>query len=49
VSGKAVTLKWEYERSYGRLICKVLLPNGEDICLDQVKAGMAWALQARSG
>jgi len=42
VSGKNVNLECENERSYGRLICKILLPNGEDACLDQVKAGMAW-------
>ena len=42
VSGKTVTLDCENERSYGRLICKILLPDGEDACLDQVKAGMAW-------
>jgi len=42
VSGKAVRLECENERSYGRMICKVLLPDGEDACLDQVKAGMAW-------
>ena len=41
-SGKSVTLDCENERSYGRLICKILLPNGEDLDLDQVKAGMAW-------
>jgi endonuclease YncB( thermonuclease family) len=42
VFGKGVTLQCEYERSYGRLICKILLSDGEDLCLDQVKAGMAW-------
>ena len=42
ISGKTVTLECENERSYGRLICKILLPNGEDADLDQVKAGMAW-------
>jgi endonuclease YncB( thermonuclease family) len=42
VSGKTVALECEDERSYGRLICKVLLPNGEDADLDQVKAGLAW-------
>jgi endonuclease YncB( thermonuclease family) len=42
VSRKAVTLQCKYERSYGRLICKVLLPYGEDLCLDHVKAGMPW-------
>ena len=41
-SGKVVRLECENERSYGRLICKVLLQHGEDACLDQVKAGMAW-------
>jgi endonuclease YncB( thermonuclease family) len=42
VSGKTVALECENERSYGRFICKVLLPNGEDVCLDQAKTGMAW-------
>ena len=42
ISGKTVTLECENERSYGRLICKILLPNAEDVDLDQVKAGMAW-------
>ena len=28
--------------SYGRLVCKVLLPNREDVNLDQIKAGLAW-------
>lgn len=42
VSGKTVALECENERSYGRFICKVLLPNGEDVCLDQAKIGMAW-------
>jgi len=42
VSGRNVTLECENERSYGRMICKVLLPNSEDVCLDQLKAGMAW-------
>ena len=42
LSGKTATLDCESERSYGRLICKILLPDGEDVCLDQVKAGMAW-------
>jgi endonuclease YncB( thermonuclease family) len=42
VSGRNVTLECENERSYGRMICKVLLPTGEDACLDQLKAGMAW-------
>src|SRR5262249_43565024 len=39
---KQVTLNCEDKQSYGREICKVLLPNGEDACLDQVGAGFAW-------
>jgi hypothetical protein len=42
IAGKTVTLECENERSYGRLICKILLPNRADVDLDQVKAGMAW-------
>jgi endonuclease YncB( thermonuclease family) len=42
VFGKAVMLDCGKEESYGRLVCKVLLRDGEDACLDQVKAGMAW-------
>jgi hypothetical protein len=30
-------LDCESDRSYGRLICKILLPDSEDVCLDQVK------------
>jgi len=42
VSGKTVTLDCENEQSYERLVCKILLGDGEDACLDQVKTGMAW-------
>jgi endonuclease YncB( thermonuclease family) len=42
VFGKTVMLDCGKEESYGRLVCKVLLPNGEDADLDQVKAGLAW-------
>jgi endonuclease YncB( thermonuclease family) len=41
ISGKSIALKCGNERSYGRLICKILL-DGDDICLDQVRDGMAW-------
>jgi len=42
VSDKTVTLECKKERDkYGRLVCKVLLGTA-DVCLDQVKAGMAW-------
>ncbi|GEM_PF-924528 len=42
VFGKQVNLDCENKESYGRLICKVMLPDGEDVCLDQVRDGMAW-------
>ena len=42
ISNKSVELHCSDERSYGRLLCKILLPNQEDVDLDQVKAGMAW-------
>jgi len=42
ISGKAVMLQCSGDRSYGRMICKILLSDGEDVCLDMVKAGMAW-------
>jgi endonuclease YncB( thermonuclease family) len=42
ISGKTVNLECSDERSYGRLICKILLPNGEDADLGQLKTGMAW-------
>lgn len=41
VFGKSVTLQCGKEESYGRLVCKVL-PDDRDVCLEQVKAGMAW-------
>jgi endonuclease YncB( thermonuclease family) len=42
VLGKNVNLDCSGKQSYGRLVCKVLLTNGEDVDLDQVKADMAW-------
>jgi endonuclease YncB( thermonuclease family) len=42
VFGKTVRLECLKEESYNHRICKVLLPEGEDVCLDQVKAGLAW-------
>jgi len=42
ISGKTVTLDCGGGQSYGRLVCKVLLPKGEDVDLEQVKAGLAW-------
>jgi endonuclease YncB( thermonuclease family) len=42
VLGKDVILDCGKDESYGRLVCKVMLPTGEDVGLDQVKAGEAW-------
>jgi endonuclease YncB( thermonuclease family) len=44
IFGKTVNLECKNERDdYGRLVCKILLqPSGEDVCLDQLKAGLAW-------
>jgi endonuclease YncB( thermonuclease family) len=42
VLGKQVNLECAGQDRYGRWACKVLLPNGEDVDLDQIEAGMAW-------
>src|SRR5579875_104115 len=42
IAGRTVALDCEPDLSDGRMICKVLLPGGEDVDLDQVRAGMAW-------
>jgi len=42
VMSKQVNLDCTDLDRYGRLTCKVLLPTGQDIDLDQIKAGMAW-------
>lgn len=42
VFGKQVELDCINDQSYGRIVCKVLLPNGEDVDLAQVKEGLAW-------
>jgi endonuclease YncB( thermonuclease family) len=41
VFDKQVTIEWSKRDKYGRIVGKVLL-NGSDVCLEQVKAGMAW-------
>jgi endonuclease YncB( thermonuclease family) len=38
---KQVTVEWSKTDKYRRIVGKVLL-NGSDVCLEQVKAGMAW-------
>lgn len=41
VAGKAVSVDWQKRDKYKRIIGKVLL-DGQDICLEQIKAGMTW-------
>jgi endonuclease YncB( thermonuclease family) len=36
-----VTVEFEKKDKYGRTVGKVLL-NGTDVCLEQIKLGMAW-------
>lgn len=40
-SGTTVSVAYEKSDHLGRIVGKVLL-NGQDICLEQLKAGMAW-------
>ena len=41
VSGKQVEVEWSKRDRYRRLVSKVLL-EGNDVCLQQIRAGMAW-------
>src|SRR5207237_8701394 len=41
VFGKDVTVEYYKTDQYGRLVGKIII-NGQDINLEQVKAGMAW-------
>src|ERR1044072_5852818 len=41
VSGKQVEIEWSKRDRYRRLVGKVLL-DGNDMCLQQIKTGMAW-------
>lgn len=41
VHSKQVTIDFQKKDKYGRTVGKVLL-NGSDICLEQIKLGMAW-------
>jgi endonuclease YncB( thermonuclease family) len=41
IFGKDVVIEWSKRDRYRRIVGKVRL-NGTDVCLDQVKAGMAW-------
>ena len=41
IHGKFVSVEFEKKDKYGRIVGKVLL-DGNDICLEQIKLGMAW-------
>ena len=41
VFDQVVTVEWFKHDRYGRIVGKVML-DGQDVCLDQVRAGMAW-------
>ena len=41
VTEKEVTVAWFKRDRYGRIVGQVSI-NGRDICLEQIKAGMAW-------
>jgi endonuclease YncB( thermonuclease family) len=41
IFGRDVTIEWSKRDRYGRKVGKVLL-DGSDICLEQIKSGMAW-------
>ena len=41
IFGRDVSVEWSKRDRYGRLVGKVLL-DGRDVCLGQIKAGMAW-------
>ena len=41
VQNKQVTVEYQKKDKYGRTLGKVIL-NGTDVCLEQIKLGMAW-------
>ena len=41
VFGKSVDVEWDKQDRYGRTVGKIML-GGLDICLEQVKRGLAW-------
>lgn len=41
IFGKSVDVEWSKQDRYGRTVGKIML-DGVDICLEQVKRGMAW-------
>ena len=48
VYGKAVAVEWQKLDRYGRTVGKVLL-DGFDVCLDQIRKGMAWHYKKYAG
>ena len=41
IFNRVVTIEWSKHDRYGRIVGKVVL-GGQDICLEQIKMGMAW-------
>jgi endonuclease YncB( thermonuclease family) len=41
VFSKVVTIEWSKHDRYGRIVGKVIL-GSQDICLEQIRTGMAW-------
>jgi len=41
VFGKQVSVEWSKRDQYGRIVGKVLV-DGRDVCLEQIRAGLAW-------
>ena len=41
VFGKQVRIEWSKRDQYGRIVGKVLV-DGRDVCLEQIRAGLAW-------
>lgn len=48
VAGKPVLVEWHKRDRYGRIVGKVF-QNGSDVCLAQVRAGMAWWFKRYAG
>jgi endonuclease YncB( thermonuclease family) len=48
VAGKYVTVEYDKFDRYGRVVGKVLLSD-QDMCLEQVKAGLAWHYKKYQG
>lgn len=48
VYGKAVDVEWQKLDRYGRIVGKVL-HDGSDVCLEQIRKGMAWHYKKYAG